>query len=135
MNKRGHSEFLVPINTRTHLLWMEAPVVLPGETTSPIAGAAMLVGHRQNQNPVRLNRIDERIPEGPKHVLPNTRANLLSCFRELRDAGFSVSNLVKEPSAQPVSLEVKVADLIDQLFFRCLVIAKQPHRRSLFTFS
>ena len=94
-----------------------------------------MVGYSQNQNLIRLNRIDERIPESPKHVFPNTRTNLLSRFRELRDAVFSMSNLVKEPSAQPVSLEVKVADLIQQLFFRRLVVAKRHHRRSLFTFS
>jgi hypothetical protein len=95
----------------------------------------MMVGHRENQNPTRLDRIDERLPERPKHVLPDTLANLLSRLRKLSEAVFSMSNLGKEPSAQPVSLEVKVADLIDQLFFRCLVIAKRPHRRSLSTFS
>lgn len=92
-----------------------------------------MMRHRQNQYSFRFNRIDERILKGPEDGFPNARLNLLSRLRKLYDAVFRSSNLGKESPAQPAGLYLEVADFVQQLFFRRLVISKRRHRKSLFT--
>jgi len=72
---------------------------LTGLTASPISGAPMMVGHRENQCAISFERIDERVPKGPKCPFPNARPDLHGGFRKLCNAIFSPPNLVKKSSS------------------------------------
>jgi hypothetical protein len=70
------------------------------------------MSHCQDEHTVFLNCVDERVPKLLEYVLPDTRLNLLSRLRKLRDETLDSTDLSKETPPQPFASLFEVANLI-----------------------
>jgi hypothetical protein len=71
-----------------------------------------MVSHRQDEQAFLLNCVDERVPKLLKYVLSDTRLNLLSRLRKLRDETLDSTDLSKETPPQPFASLFEVVNLI-----------------------
>ena len=91
------------------------PVIVYGlQSSAPIAGPAAVMGQRQNQHALFLNRVQQCKSEFPQHASSNVGSNFCGCFREFDDQSFDSRHLSEEPPPEAGGLEFEIANFIEK---------------------
>jgi len=86
-----------------------------------------MVRHGQNQRAVLLKGVNERILKRSQNPLPYPWPNFLRRFRELGNKIFGPFYFCPQASSQPLGLNLKVADRIQQFPLDFLVVPDRYH--------
>jgi hypothetical protein len=83
--------------------------------TDPITGAAVMMSHREYQQTVLFDGVNQRILKFSEQALADTGHYFHRRLRKLRNEILSPQNLSEETTSQPIRPALEVPDLIEQL--------------------